>query len=150
GLGCWQFGSRDWAYGSDYADKTAREITLRALDVGINLFDTAEIYGFGRSEHILGEALEGRRDEAFIATKCFPVMPLAAVVESRARLSSKRLRTNRLDLYQIHWPNPVVPDATTMTGLRRVVDSGLVLHGGVSNYSLARWQSAERSFGGPL
>ena len=150
GLGTWQFGSRDWGYGDEYASRTAKEITLRALDLGVNLIDTAEVYGFGRSERILGETLQGRRDEVFLATKILPVLPLAPIVEQRAKASLKRLRTNVIDLYQIHWPNPVVPDTSAMTGMRRVVDTGLVLHAGVSNYSLARWQSAERAFGGPV
>ncbi len=150
GLGTWQFGSRDWGYGSEYADKTARELTVRALDLGINLFDTAEIYGFGRSERILGEALGDRRDEAFVATKITPVLPIAPIVEARAKASLKRLRTNRIDLYQVHAPNPIVPDTTTMAGMRRLVDNGLVLHAGVSNYQLSRWQSAERAFGGTI
>src|SRR5919197_1029144 len=84
GLGTWQFGSREWGYGSEYAQATAREITTRALDLGINLIDTAEIYGFGRSERIVGSALGDRRDEAFIATKIFPLLPIAPVVEQRA------------------------------------------------------------------
>jgi aryl-alcohol dehydrogenase-like predicted oxidoreductase len=150
GLGTWQFGSRDWGYGSEYADKTARELTLRALDLGINLIDTAEIYGFGRSERIIGEALGDRRDEAFVATKITPVMPLAPIVEQRAKASAKRLRTNHLDLYQVHAPNPVVPDGPTMTGMRRVLDTGLVRHVGVSNYPLSRWLAAERALGSPV
>jgi aryl-alcohol dehydrogenase-like predicted oxidoreductase len=150
GLGTWQFGSRDWGYGSEYADKTARELTLRALDLGINLIDTAELYGFGRSERIIGESLGDRRDEAFIATKITPVMPLAPIVEQRAKASVKRLRTNHLDLYQVHAPNPVVPDGPTMTGMRRLLDTGLVRHVGVSNYPLARWVAAERALGGPV
>ncbi len=150
GLGTWQFGSRDWGYGQDYASTTAKDITVRALDLGITLFDTAEIYGFGRSERILGEALGDRRSEAFVATKILPVLPLPPIVEQRAQASLKRLRTNVIDLYQVHWPNPVVPDTSAMTGMRRIVDSGLVRHAGVSNYSLARWQSAERAFAGPI
>jgi len=150
GLGTWQFGSRDWGYGAEYADKTARELTIRALDLGINLFDTAEIYGFGRSERILGEALGDRRDEAFIATKIAPVMPLAPIVEQRAKASLKRLRTNRIDLYQVHAPNPFVPDGPTMTGMRRLLDSGAIRFVGVSNYPLSRWQSAERALGSPV
>jgi aryl-alcohol dehydrogenase-like predicted oxidoreductase len=152
GLGTWQFGSREWGYGAEYADTTAREITIRALDLGINLIDTAEAYGFGRSERTLGATLEqtGRRDEAFLATKIFPAMPIAPVVESRAKASAKRLRTNVIDLYQVHWPNPVVGDAQSMTGMRRVVDAGLVKHAGVSNYSLDRWKGAEEAFGGPI
>ncbi len=152
GLGTWQFGSREWGYGAEYADKTAREITIRALDLGITLIDTAEAYGFGRSERTLGATLDetGRRDEAFLATKIFPAMPLAPIVEGRAKASAKRLRTSVIDLYQVHWPNPVVADAYAMTGMRRIVDSGLVKHAGVSNYSLDRWKGAEQAFGGPV
>src|SRR4051794_35251022 len=91
GLGTWQYGSAEWGYGRDYADTTAVDITLQALDLGLNLIDTAEIYGFGRSEHIVGRAIEGRRDEAFIATKVFPVLPLGPVVQQRARASIRRL-----------------------------------------------------------
>ena len=57
GLGTWQFGATEWGYGREYATKTAGEIVRRALDLGINLIDTAEIYGFGRSERIVGEAI---------------------------------------------------------------------------------------------
>ena len=152
GLGTWQFGSREWGYGAEYADKTAREITIRALDLGITLIDTAEAYGFGRSERTLGATLDeaGRRDEAFLATKIFPVAPVASIVEARAKSSAKRLRTSVIDLYQIHWPNPVVADTHSMTGMRRIVDSGLVRHAGVSNYALDRWTGAEQAFGGPI
>jgi aryl-alcohol dehydrogenase-like predicted oxidoreductase len=150
GLGTWQFGSVDWGYGRDYARTTARDITLRALDLGINLIDTAEIYGFGRSERILGEALGPRRDEAFIATKVFPVMPLAPIVEQRARASLKRLGTDRIDLYQVHWPNPIVPNGPTMAGMRRLMDSELVRNVGVSNFPLERWRDADDALGEPV
>jgi len=68
GLGTWQFGSREWGYGSSYAEQEARAIVRRALELGVTLFDTAEIYGFGRSERILGRALGEDRDSAFLAT----------------------------------------------------------------------------------
>jgi aryl-alcohol dehydrogenase-like predicted oxidoreductase len=150
GLGTWQFGSRDWGYGDEYATTTAKQLVVRALDLGINLIDTAEIYGFGRSERIVGEALGDRREEAFLATKILPVLPLAPIVEQRAKASLRRLRTNSIDLYQVHWPNPVVPDSSAMTGMRRLLDSGLVWQAGVSNYSLARWKSAEAALGSPI
>lgn len=150
GLGTWQFGSREWGYGEAYSSQTAKDITLRALDLGINLIDTAEVYGFGRSEKVIGEVLGDRRDEAFLATKLLPVMPLAPIVEQRAQASAKRLRTNVIDLYQVHWPNPVIPDTTAMTGMRRLLDSSLVKHAGVSNYSLARWRGAEAALGSPV
>src|SRR6202140_3484203 len=83
GLGTWQFGSKEWGYGDGYANETAIAITHRALELGVTFMDTAEIYGFGNSERILGRALAGRRDEAFIATKVFPVLPLSPVVQQR-------------------------------------------------------------------
>jgi aryl-alcohol dehydrogenase-like predicted oxidoreductase len=150
GLGTWQFGSRDWGYGEDYANKTAKEIVAKALEGGVNVFDTAEVYGFGRSEKILRQALGERRDEAFIATKIMPVLPVASVVEQRARASMRRLGTNRIALYQMHWPHPVAGDRSGMTGIRRLLDSGEVRHAGVSNYGLGRWQGAERELGGPI
>ena len=84
----------------------ARDIVRRAVDLGVTLFDTAEVYGLGRSERILGEALGERRGSVFLATKLFPVLPLAPVVEQRAVASASRLGTRLLDLYQVHWPNP--------------------------------------------
>ena len=150
GLGTWQFGSREWGYGNDYADTEAVAITQRALDLGINLIDTAEIYAFGKSERIVGKAIEGRRDEAFLATKVFPIMPLAPIVEQRGKASAQRLGVEQIDLYQVHWPNPVVPTGTTMQGMAKLQRDGVVRHVGVSNFNLAKWQQAERELGGPV
>jgi len=147
GLGTWQFGSREWGYGESYAGQQARVIVRRALELGVTLFDTAEIYGFGRSERILGEALGEDRDSAFIATKIFPLLPIAPVVEQRAVASARRLGTRRLDLYQVHQPNPVVRDGTIMSGMRTLQRVGLVGEVGVSNYSLDRWRAAEQALG---
>ena len=149
GLGTWQFGAREWGYGEDYARQRARDIVRRALDLGVTLFDTAEMYGFGRSERILGEALDERPESrVFLATKLFPVLPLAPVVEQRAVASASRLGTRRIDLYQVHWPNPLVSDGTIMRGMSTLQRVGLVGEVGVSNYPLARWQAAERALGG--
>jgi aryl-alcohol dehydrogenase-like predicted oxidoreductase len=149
GLGTWQFGAREWGYGEDYARQQARDIVRRAVDLGVTLFDTAEMYGFGRSERILGEALRERPESpAFLATKLFPVLPLAPVVEQRAVASAGRLGTHHIDLYQVHWPNPLVSDGTIMRGMSTLQRVGLVGEVGVSNYPLARWQAAERALGG--
>ncbi len=150
GLGTWQFGSTEWGYGADYAEREADAIVQRALDVGITLFDTAEIYGFGRSERILGKALGARRDEAFIASKIFPVLPVGPVVLQRARGSLRRLGVDALDLYQLHQPNPVVPFSSTMPAFAQLLDEGVVRHVGVSNYSLARWEAAQEALGRPV
>jgi len=149
GLGAWQFGTAEWGYGEDYARDEARKIVHRALDLGVNLIDTAEMYGFGRSERIVGEAIKGHRDQVFLASKLFPVgLPLQ--VASRARGSARRLGVDRIDLYQQHWPSPMFPPGATMPRIRKLVENGLVTHVGVSNHSLTQWQAAEKSFGGPV
>ena len=147
GLGTWQFGSREWGYGQGYAGQEAHAIVRRAVELGVTLFDTAEIYGFGRSERILGAAIGEDRDSVFLATKIFPVLPVAPVVEQRAVASANRLGTRRLDLYQVHQPNPVVRDGTIMRGMRALQRVGLVGEVGVSNYSLDRWRAAEQALG---
>ncbi len=150
GLGCWQFGSKDWGYGNRYAQETAVELVHTALDLGLNLIDTAEVYAHGVSETIVGRALEGRRAEAFLATKVLPVMPTASRVEEHGRLSALRLGVETIDLYQIHWPNPVVPLSAQMEGMRRLQDRGLIRHAGVSNFSAKRWAAAEETLGRPV
>ncbi len=147
GLGAWQFGSREWGYGQSYAGQEARAIVRRAVELGVTLFDTAELYGFGRSERILGEAIGEDRESVFLATKIFPLLPVAPVVEQRAVASANRLGTRRLDLYQVHQPNPVVRDGTIMRGMRALQRVGLVSEVGVSNYSLDRWRAAEQALG---
>jgi aryl-alcohol dehydrogenase-like predicted oxidoreductase len=150
GLGTWQFGSREWGYGARYAEVEAARIVERALELGITLFDTAEIYGLGRSERILGRALQAHGDVPFVATKIFPVLPLAPVVEQRGVASAQRLGLRHLDLYQVHQPNPLVRDGTTMRGMRALQAVGLVGAVGVSNYSLERWRRSEAALGGPV
>jgi aryl-alcohol dehydrogenase-like predicted oxidoreductase len=147
GLGTWQFGSREWGYGDRYADAVAQDVVGRALELGVTLFDTAEIYGFGRSERILGRALGGNRESVFLATKLFPVLPVAPVVEQRAVASADRLGAHTLDLYQVHQPNPLVRDGTIMRGMGALQRVGLVGEVGVSNYSLQRWRAAEDALG---
>jgi len=150
GLGTWQFGSTEWGYSQQYADQAAHAIVRRALELGVTLFDTAEIYGHGRSERILGKALGEDAGSAFLATKIFPVVPGALVVRQRAAASMKRLGVSRLDLYQAHWPNPVVRDGTIMRGMAKLQRAGLIGEVGVSNYSLPRWRAAERALGGRI
>jgi aryl-alcohol dehydrogenase-like predicted oxidoreductase len=149
GLGTWQFGSMEWGYGRRYADQDAIEIVHRAIELGINLIDTAEIYGQGRSEKIVGRAITGMRDKVFIATKLFPV-GLPIQVESRARASARRLGVDRIDLYQLHWPSPLFPLRSTMPRFKRLVGDGRVSHIGVSNFSAVGWEDAERAAGMPV
>ena len=149
GVGTWQFGSTEWGYGPDYARKTAGDIIHRALDLGVNLIDTAEIYGMGESERIVGRAIAERRDQVFLATKLFPVLPIPPVVERRAVESAGRLKVTEIDLYQVHWPNPLVPNgahhaghAPAAAGRARAPRRGQQLH-------LLRWRTAERLLGSP-
>jgi aryl-alcohol dehydrogenase-like predicted oxidoreductase len=146
GLGAWQFGSREWGYGAEYEHR-ATQIVRRAVELGVTLFDTAELYAFGRSERILGAALGEDRSTVFLATKIFPLLPVAPVVQQRAVASAARLGVSSIDLYQVHQPNPLVSDRTTMRGMRVLQDVGLVGEVGVSNYSLRRWQAAEHRLG---
>jgi aryl-alcohol dehydrogenase-like predicted oxidoreductase len=150
GLGTWQFGSRAWGYGADYALGEARAITRRALELGINVVDTAEAYARGRSEKIVGRAVAPDREHAFLATKFTPLVPTPNVVERHAAASAFRLGVSTIDLYQLHWPNPLYPLARTMDGFRRVLDSGLAAHVGLSNCSLETWWEAESQLGRPL
>lgn len=150
GLGTWQFGSREWGYGQGYASGAAGDIVARARALGVTLFDTAEIYGFGRSERILGEALGDERAEVVVASKVFPVAPLPAVIKQRERASARRLKLDRIPLYQIHQPNPVIPDSVIMPGMRELLDAGRIGAAGVSNYSLDRWRKADAALGRPV
>ncbi len=143
GLGTWQFGSSEWGYGERYANQDAPAIVRRAVELGVTLFDTAEIYGYGRSERILGNALGEHREAVFVATKIFPIMPGARIVVRRGMASTKRLGLSSLDLYQLHWPNPLVRDESLMRGMRSLQRAGLVGEVGVSNYSVGRWRAAE-------
>ncbi|MBI4328818.1 MAG: aldo/keto reductase [Chloroflexi bacterium] len=147
GLGTWQFGSRGWGWGRGFGPEEARLIVRRALDLGVNFFDTAELYGGGRSEEVLREAMGERREEAFIATKVSPHHLTRRGVWQAAQRSLRRLGARRIDLYQVHVPNPLIPLSSTMQGMRDLVEAGLVQQVGVSNFGLGRWQAAERALG---
>ena len=147
GLGCNNFGGR--------LDLDAsRTVVERALDEGITFFDTADMYGGkGRSEEILGVLLEGRRDDVVLATKFghegvdigFGLAAGAkggrAYVRRAIEASLRRLRTDHIDLYQVHTPDPVTPIAETLTALHELVLEGKVRYIGHSNFS--SWQLAE-------
>jgi aryl-alcohol dehydrogenase-like predicted oxidoreductase len=140
GIGTWAVGG--WMWGG--TDETEAIAAIRAaFDHGINLVDTAPVYGFGRSEEIVGKALAGMRDRAVIATKVGLEWRDGKVFRnaSRARIlqeiedSLRRLRTDRIDIYQIHWPDPHVPVEETATTLRSLFEQGKIGAIGVSNFS---------------
>ena len=139
GLGCNNFGWR-----LDVAK--SRAVIDAAIDVGVTLFDTAEAYGSGQSEEIIGEALTGRRDQVVIATKFgghgdMGYGPAAGAKGGRAYIrravqnSLRRLRTDYIDLYQLHRPDPVTPIEETIAALTELVQSGLVRYIGHSNFT---------------
>ncbi len=150
GLGCWQFGDRSWGYGSEFGERDAAAIIQRALELGVTVFDTAELYGRGESERIVGRALRDAPTPPFLVSKFLPAMPLPSNIVSHCRRSVERLGVEALDLYLIHFPNPIVPLALQMRGLRQVLELGLSRHVGVSNFTLAQWKVAERHLGKPL
>jgi aryl-alcohol dehydrogenase-like predicted oxidoreductase len=150
GIGCNNFGGRIDAQRTD-------EVVHAALDAGVNLFDTADVYGspVGRSEKVLGSALGRRRDKAIIATKFGSDLGgdlgpdwgarggrryIARAVEA----SLKRLNTDYIDLYQIHWPDPLTPVTETLAALDDLVREGKVRYIGCSNY--AGWQVADAAW----
>jgi myo-inositol catabolism protein IolS len=133
-VGCWAFaGGSTWGP-QDEVDSIA---TVRAaLDGGINFFDTAEGYGGGDSEAVLGRALAGRRHEAVIATKVSRSNLSGRAVQQACERSLQRLRTDYMDLYQIHWPSSEIPLQETLEALERLREQGKVRAIGVCNFGV--------------
>ena len=149
GLGTWQFGEPGWGWGTELKHEEALRIVHRALELGINFFDTAAVYGNGRSEEILGEALRGRRKEAIIASKVAPPLRPDRIMQA-GRASLQRLDVESMDLYQLHAPDRNVPLPRSMRAIRRLMDDGQIQQAGVSNFNLNQWQEAEEALGLPV
>jgi aryl-alcohol dehydrogenase-like predicted oxidoreductase len=151
GLGTWAIGGAMWG-GSN--DGESIKTIQHAVDVGINLIDTAPVYGFGHSEEIVGQALAegGRRDKAVLATKVALEWVDGKVFRnsSPARIrkeiedSLRRLRTDRIDIYQIHWPDSTVPIEETAETMLELHREGKVLALGVSNFSPQQMETWRR------
>ena len=134
GLGCWPFaGGSIWG---DQDDDQSIATVRAALDAGINLFDTAEAYEKGESERVLARGLEGRRQQAVIATKVAPNHLTAEGIASACEESLKNLNTDYIDLYQIHWPNHDIPIDTSWRALEDLVREGKVRALGVANFAV--------------
>jgi aryl-alcohol dehydrogenase-like predicted oxidoreductase len=144
GFGAWAIGGGGWEFGwgPQDDDESIAAIHL-ALEQGINWIDTAAAYGFGRSERIVGQALEGVAERPYVFTKCSLVEgPGRTVVHSlkrdsilrEAHGSLKRLGIDAIDLYQIHWPVPVENIEEGWAALAELREQGLVRHIGVSNF----------------
>ena len=133
-LGCWPFAGGDVWGQQDDADSVAA--VHAAMNAGINFFDTAEGYGNGKSEEVLGKALEGKREQAVIATKVSPNHLAPDDVVASCDASLKRLGTDYIDLYLIHWPNHDTPIAETMGALETLKQQGKIRAVGVCNFGV--------------
>jgi aryl-alcohol dehydrogenase-like predicted oxidoreductase len=138
GLGCINFGRRVDPAGT-------RAVVEAALDAGVTLFDTADVYSDGASEEYLGEILEGRRDQVVIATKFgHQAGGSAETVRSSIDASLRRLRTDYVDVYQYHRPDGVTPLEETLEALDGLVNAGKVRYVGSSNLSASQVEDADR------
>ena len=151
GLGTWAIGG--WMWGG--TDDTELIATIyAAIERGVNLIDTAPAYGFGRSEEIVGRAIAERRlrSRVVIATKTgssgrterFSAMPAATGFCARLRTCLRRLRTDYIDIYQVHWPDPLVPVEETAEAMQTLFDQGKIRAIGVSNFSVAQIERFRR------
>lgn len=147
-VGTWAIGGRDWGRTDD---RDSTKAIHRALDLGITLFDTAPIYGSGHAEEVLGKALEGVRRDVILATKCGPVEPRPGLlrmdyspagIADQVDASLRRLRTDLIDLLQLHWPDPSWPVGDAVQAMMRQVDAGKVRAIGLSNVTPAELREA--------
>jgi diketogulonate reductase-like aldo/keto reductase len=112
------------------------DVLRLAFDLGLTLLDTAEMYGEGGAESVVGDAVAGRRDEIFIVSKIYPHNASAKLVPEACEKSLKRLRTDRIDLYLLHWRGSH-PLAETVAAFERLREQGKILSWGVSNFDVA-------------
>ena len=147
GLGTWAMGGAGWQYAWGAQDDRDSIATIhRALELGINWIDTAAVYGLGHSEEVLGRALGGRRAGVIIATKCGRTWEAgsdaivarlkAASVRRELEASLRRLSTDYIDLYQIHWPDPDSDIEDGWGEIAKAVKEGKVRYAGVSNFNV--------------
>lgn len=136
GQGTWMFEGRRGTEGE------AAEVLKTGLDLGMTHIDTAEMYGDGRVEEIVGAAIEGRRDEVFLVSKVLPSNASYQGTLAACKRSLRRLNTKWLDLYLLHWPSSY-PIGETMRAMEKLVDDGMIRHIGVSNFDLDELREAE-------
>ena len=140
GYGAWQAGGRNW--GEPSPDDDVIAAIRAAIDSGQTWIDTAEVYGQGHSEELVGRAVSGRRDEVLLFTKVAPDDEGSGIrpeqIHAAIRASLGRLGTDRVDLYQVHWPDDGIPVEETWGAMAQVVADGLAVRIGVSNFDRAR------------
>jgi aryl-alcohol dehydrogenase-like predicted oxidoreductase len=151
GIGTWAWGDTlFWNYGKEYGAEQVREAFFAALDAGVNFFDTAEIYGFGESERLIGQFMKEADRPVQIATKYFPLpwrFNTQAVADTLTA-SLKRLQVDHVALYQVHWPfDFLMSQQTLMNALADEVEKGRIGAIGVSNYSADKMRQAHKFLG---
>jgi aryl-alcohol dehydrogenase-like predicted oxidoreductase len=146
GLGTRSWGDRFfWHYGQDFNDDDIAAAFRTCLAAGIKFIDTAEVYGSGRSEYLLGRLIKEIGQTVIVASKFFP-LPYRFTKKSvlrGLRGSLERLGLEQVDLYQLHWPSLLVPNDIYVEGLAKIVQEGLTRTVGVSNYDLKKMQQAQ-------
>ena len=141
-------GQGTWGMGEDAATRQAEIDGLSlGLDLGMTLIDTAEMYGEGGAEKIVGEAIKGRRDDVFLVSKVYPHNASAKGTIAACRRSLERLKTDYLDLYLLHWPGSV-PLSERLMAFKLLREEGLILDYGISNFDLKGMQKAVALPGG--
>ncbi len=145
GIGTWQVGSKEWGWGKGYGEEQVIGAIRRSIELGVNLIDTAEIYGGGLSETIVGKAIRGMRDRVLIATKVWPTHATYHGTIKACERSLRRLGVDAIDLYQVHWPNPIIPVSSTMRAMEELVRRGMVRYIGVSNFSPSQLERAQQA-----
>ncbi|MBP1932185.1 aldo/keto reductase [Ammoniphilus resinae] len=138
-FGCWELGGGQW---EKQSDEVNIEAIQKAFELGIHTFDTAEGYGKGHSEEVVRTALDGKRKDCIISTKVSPEHLKPEDVRASAEKSLKRLGTDYLDIYYIHWPNKEIQLEQTLSEFNKLKEEGLIRAIGVSNFSIDQLREA--------
>jgi diketogulonate reductase-like aldo/keto reductase len=142
-------GQGTWHVGDDPRRRKEEIATIQlGIDLGLSLVDTAEMYGDGRTEALVGEAIAGRRDEVFLVSKVYPHHASRGLMGRACEASLQRLRVEVIDLYLLHWPG-TVPLAETVEGFEALQRAGKIRHWGVSNFDIEGMQPLWGATGGP-
>lgn len=138
GMGTWTMEGR-----SGVAERRAIEALHLGLDLGMNHIDTAEMYGNGRTEELVAEAVDGQREQVFLVSKVLPSNASYEGTLKACERSLKRLKTNFIDLYLLHWPSSQHPIEETMRAMEKLVDEGMIKFIGVSNFDVEQLREAQ-------
>ncbi|HWS19944.1 MAG TPA: aldo/keto reductase [Nitrososphaera sp.] len=141
GMGTWMIEGRR----SKDAERQAIEALRLGLQLGMKHIDTAEMYGNGRTEELVAEAVDGRREEVFLVSKVLPSNASYEGTLKACKRSLKRLKTDFLDLYLLHWPSSEHPIEETMRAMEKLVDDGMIKFIGVSNFDVEQLREAQNA-----